>query len=151
MENAFERMEELLKKPEFKEVLLKFKDREPYSLSEEHKLMCLRLLNSDLNSITGNKYWFAVEMVVDSATNQLIIPPSCAQVVFSTSHTPLGIVLLNKLSIISFLSGWGRLLGLQDEVSSLAWAKTVFKEYFPERYSRLKVYRDDKGNEIVMA
>ena len=149
-----EQVEALTASLRFKQVMRSFKASKPFVGSFSERLGKILMLNQGLSSITGKDVIVNIAMpaMLPEQADQLGargMSMSIVQKAIINGQQKYILILMQKLSVITFLTGWGMILGLELPLAK-AWSKSTFALFFPEEARKLKIVNDGKGNEVIV-
>jgi len=113
---------DLLLNEEILKVLLEFKRLRPYRGSEEERLKKFLWLNEKFNLLFNKNI-----LLLYSKNNP-----------YPFYNPKLQIIVINKLSLISFLHEWAHAIGLLEEEECLLFSTFYFAQVFPHLFRKLR-------------
>jgi len=111
------------------EVVKRFRERGPWSGTMEERKTKFRLLHDDLCQI------YAIDYLLEFESIRLQAPPGSSGS-SSCNRLTRTITIRNKLSVVTYLHEFAHALG-KNEYGACEWSVNLFRQVFPEQFSRL--------------
>lgn len=143
------------KSVKFKEAMNAFKSARPFEGSFTERFGKFVSLTESLSAIAKKKVILQITMLAVEPKEadkygykgRSMAGVSDAQKEGEADNTQV-LSLYNKLSLKTYLTGWGVVMGLNHDIAR-KWSASQFKRFFPDDFKKLKVIKDEYGSALV--